>query len=136
MDFLNRVFRGDKVVWVVFMTLLLISIVEVFSAASMLTYGKDNYWWPIRQHSTNLMLGCVVVYIVHLIPYKFYKAVPLVLVPLSVASLIWVLAKGADAMRHSGCRFPNRKVRWFPRFGSSRTYCGGRAHRQTGCSRC
>lgn len=96
MDFLNRVFRGDKVVWVVFMTLLLISIVEVFSAASMLTYGKDNYWWPIRQHSTNLMLGCVVVYIVHLIPYKFYKAVPLVLVPLSVASLIWVLAKGAD----------------------------------------
>ena len=96
MDFLNRVFRGDKVVWVVFMTLLLISIVEVFSAASMLTYGKDNYWWPIRQHSTNLMLGCVVVYVVHLIPYKFYKAVPLVLVPLSVASLIWVLAKGAD----------------------------------------
>ena len=96
MDFLNRVFRGDKVVWVVFMTLLLISIVEVFSAASMLTYGNDNYWWPIRQHSTNLMLGCVVVYIVHLIPYKFYKAVPLVLVPLSVASLIWVLAKGAD----------------------------------------
>ena len=72
MDFLNRVFRGDKVVWVVFMTLLLISIVEVFSAASMLTYGKDNYWWPIRQHSTNLMLGCVVVYVVHLIPYKFY----------------------------------------------------------------
>ena len=61
MDFLNRVFRGDKVVWVVFMLLLLISVVEVFSAASMLTYKSGgNYWWPIRQHSTYLFLGFVV----------------------------------------------------------------------------
>ncbi len=95
MSFLNRVFHGDKVVWVVFMLLLLISVVEVFSAASMLTYGKENYWWPIRQHSTYLLLGCIVVYVAHLIPYRFYKAVPLVLVPLSVGMLIWVLVKGA-----------------------------------------
>ncbi|MBQ2969998.1 MAG: FtsW/RodA/SpoVE family cell cycle protein [Bacteroidaceae bacterium] len=95
MSFLNRVFHGDKVVWVVFMLLLLISVIEVFSAASMLTYGKENYWWPIRQHSTYLLLGCIVVYVAHLIPYRFYKAVPLVLIPLSVGMLIWVLVKGA-----------------------------------------
>ena len=94
MSFLNRVFHGDKVVWVVFMLLLLISVIEVFSAASMLTYGKENYWWPIRQHSTYLLLGCIVVYVAHLIPYRFYKAVPLVLIPLSVGMLIWVLVKG------------------------------------------
>ena len=96
MEFLNRVFRGDKVVWVVFMLLLLISVVEVFSAASMLTYGKSDYWWPIRQHSTYLLLGLGVVYGLHLFPYRFYKAVPLVLVPVSVGMLIWVLLKGAD----------------------------------------
>ncbi len=95
MSFLNRVFHGDKVVWVVFMLLLLVSVVEVFSAASMLTYGKPNYWGPIREHSTNLLLGCIVVYAAHLIPYRFYKAVPLVLVPVSVGMLIWVLVKGA-----------------------------------------
>ena len=72
MSFLNRVFHGDKVVWVVFMLLLLVSVVEVFSAASMLTYGKPNYWGPIREHSTNLLLGCIVVYAAHLIPYRFY----------------------------------------------------------------
>ena len=94
MDFLNRVFRGDRVVWVVFMLLLLISVVEVFSAASMLTYGKENYWWPIREHSINILLGFAVVYMAHLIPYRFYKAVPLVLVPLSIGMLIWVLVKG------------------------------------------
>lgn len=97
MDFLNRVFRGDKVVWVVFMLLLLISVVEVFSAASMLTYKSGgNYWWPIRQHSTYLFLGFVVVYIAHLIPYRFYKTFPLVLVPVSICMLIWVLVKGVD----------------------------------------
>ena len=94
MEFLNRIFRGDKVVWIVFMLLLLISIVEVFSAASMLTYGKENYWWPIREHSINILLGFTVVYAAHLIPYRFYKAVPLVLVPLSIGMLVWVLVKG------------------------------------------
>ena len=95
MDFLNRIFRGDKVVWIVFMLLLLISVVEVFSAASTLTYiGDRSYWWAIREHSTNLLMGFGVVYLVHLVPYRFYKAVPVVLVPLSVGMLIWVLFFG------------------------------------------
>ncbi len=96
MEFLNRVFRGDKVVWVVFMILLLISVVEVFSAASMLTYGKSDYWWPIRQHSVNLLLGFIVVYGFHLVPYRFYKAVPFALVPASIGMLLWVMFKGSD----------------------------------------
>ena len=96
MDFLNRIFRGDKVVWVVFMLLLLISVVEVFSAASTLTYiGNRNYWWAIREHSINLLLGATVVYLAHLVPYRFYKAVPVVLVPMSLAMLVWVLFKGS-----------------------------------------
>ena len=97
MDFLNRIFRGDKVVWIVFMVLLLISVIEVFSAASTLTYiGNRTYWWAIRGHSVNLLLGFIVAYIAHLIPYDFYKRVPLGLVPLSVAMLVWVLLKGDD----------------------------------------
>ena len=103
MDFLNRIFRGDKVVWMVFMFLLLISVVEVFSAASMLTYvGNRSYLWAIREHSVNLLLGLAVVYIAHLIPCRYYKAVPVVLVPLSVGMLLWVLLKGTavnDAAR-------------------------------------
>ena len=96
MNFMNQVFRGDKVVWVVFMLLCLISVVEVFSAASMLAFASENYWYPIREHSTNLLLGLGVVYVAHLIPYRFYKAVPLALLPVSVGMLVWVLLKGAD----------------------------------------
>lgn len=93
---MNRLFRGDKVVWVVFMLLCLISVVEVFSAASTLAYAQKNYWMPIREHSTNLLLGFIVVYVAHLIPYRFYKAIPLALLPVSVGMLVWVLFKGAD----------------------------------------
>ena len=97
MEFLNRIFRGDKVVWIVFMLLLLISVVEVFSAASMLTYiGDRSYLWAIRSHSVFLLAGAVVVYVVHSIPYRYYKAVPIILVPASIAMLIWVLLKGSD----------------------------------------
>ena len=97
MDFLNRIFRGDRVVWVVFMLLLTISVVEVFSSASTLTYIEGrNYWWAVRGHSINLLMGFGVVYIAHLIPYRFFKMIPLVLIPVSVAMLIWVLAKGTD----------------------------------------
>ena len=95
LSFVNRIFRGDRVVWLVFMILMLISIVEVFSAASTLTYiGDRSYWWAIRGHCTNLLLGFAVVYLAHLVPYRFYKAVPVVLVPLSVLMLIWVMFKG------------------------------------------
>ena len=62
MELLNRIFRGDKVVWIVFMLLLLISVVEVFSAASMLTYiGERSYLWAIRSHSVFLLMGAFAV---------------------------------------------------------------------------
>ena len=97
MELLNRIFRGDKVVWIVFMLLLLISVVEVFSAASMLTYiGERSYLWAIRSHSVFLLMGAFAVYAIHRIPYRYYKAVPILLVPASIGMLIWVLLKGSD----------------------------------------
>lgn len=97
MELLNRIFRGDKVVWIVFMLLLLISVVEVFSAASMLTYiGERSYLWAIRSHSVFLLMGAFAVYVIHRIPYRYYKAVPIILVPASIAMLVWVLLKGSD----------------------------------------
>lgn len=107
MDFLNRFFRGDRVVWVIFIILILVSVIEVFSAASTLTYiGDRSYLWAIRGHSTNLLLGFIVVYIAHLIPYRFYKAVPIVLLPVSVGMLIWLLFDKSDAI--------NDASRWIP----------------------
>ena len=47
MDLIKDLFKGDKVIWIIFLFLCLISIVEVFSAASTLTYKK---WRPLGAH--------------------------------------------------------------------------------------
>ena len=50
MDLLKSIFKGDKVIWIIFLCLCLISIIEVFSAASTLTYKSGDHWGPITQH--------------------------------------------------------------------------------------
>ena len=84
MDLLRSIFKGDKVIWIIFLFLCLISIVEVFSAASTLTYKSGDHWGPITQHSIILMVGAVVVVFMHNIPYKWFQVFPVFLLPLSV----------------------------------------------------
>ena len=44
---LGNLFKGDKVIWMVFFFLCLISAIEVFSASSSLTYKGGSYLAPI-----------------------------------------------------------------------------------------
>lgn len=91
MDLLKSIFKGDKVIWIIFLFLCLISIVEVFSAASTLTYKSGDHWGPITQHSIILMVGAVVVVFMHNIPYKWFQVFPVFLLPLSVVLLALVM---------------------------------------------
>lgn len=65
-DKLKRIlFKGDKVIWVVFITLCAISWVEVFSATSRQTYASGNYWSPIIKHTGFLVGGIFVAWFIH-----------------------------------------------------------------------
>ena len=86
MDLLKSIFKGDKVIWIIFLFLCLISIVEVFSAASTLTYKSGDHWGPITQHSIILMVGAVVVVFLHNVPYKWFQVFPVFLYPVSLVS--------------------------------------------------
>lgn len=94
MDLLRNIFKGDKVIWIIFLCLCLISIIEVFSAASTLTYKSGDHWGPITQHSIILMVGVVVVVFMHNIPYKWFQVFPVFLYPISVALLAFVTLMG------------------------------------------
>ena len=74
MDFINKIFRGDRVIWMIFMFLCLISIVEVYSASATLTFRTD-YWNPILRHSKFLLIGLGIVLGVHAIPPKFFSII-------------------------------------------------------------
>ena len=94
MDLLKNIFIGDKVIWIIFLCLCLISIIEVFSAASTLTYKSGDHWGPITQHSIILMIGAIVVVLMHNIPYKWFQVFPVFLYPISVVLLAFVTLMG------------------------------------------
>ena len=112
MDLIKDLFKGDKVIWIIFLFLCLISVVEVFSAASTLTYKSGDHWGPITQHSVILMVGAVIVVLVHNIPCKFFSVLPFFLLPISCVLLLIVMGMGII----TGDRV-NGAARWMTFFG-------------------
>ncbi len=47
---IGNIFKGDKVIWMVFFFLCMISIIEVYSASSSLSYKSGNYMAPVIRH--------------------------------------------------------------------------------------
>jgi cell division protein FtsW len=94
MDLLRNLLKGDKVIWIIFAALCMISVIEVFSAASSLTYRTGDHLAPITQHVTILMVGVVVVIMVHIIPYKWFPVFPVFLLPVSFVMLLIVATMG------------------------------------------
>ena len=113
MDLIKDLFKGDKVIWIIFLFLCLISVVEVFSAASTLTYKSGDHWGPITQHSIILMVGAFIVVLVHNIPCKYFSVLPFFLLPLSCVLLLFVMGMG---ILDSGERV-NGAARWLNFFG-------------------
>lgn len=87
MDLANKLFKGDRVIWIIFMFLCLISVVEVFSATSTLIYKNANHWSPIVRHASFLLAGFVCVLVIHNVPYKYLSAFT-ILLPVSVVMLL------------------------------------------------
>lgn len=112
MDLLRNLFKGDRVIWIIFLCLCLISIIEVFSAASTLTYKTGDHWGPITQHSIILMVGVFIVIFIHNINYKWFQVFPVFLVPISAALLAFVMLMGVI----TGDRV-NGAARWMSFFG-------------------
>ena len=112
MDLIKDLFKGDKVIWIIFLFLCLISVVEVFSAASTLTYKSGDHWGPITQHSVILMVGAFIVVLVHNIPCKYFSVLPFFLLPLSCILLLFVMGMGII----TGDRV-NGAARWMTFFG-------------------
>ena len=87
MDLASKLFKGDRVIWIIFMFLCLISVVEVFSATSTIAYKNANHWAPIVRHATFLLGGFVMVLLLHNIPCRFFSAF-IILLPVSMLMLI------------------------------------------------
>ena len=91
---IGNLFKGDKVIWMVFFFLCMISIIEVFSASSNLTYKSQNYLGPIFYHCVMIIVGVVVAVVTLNIPCRYFKLMTPFLMAVSALTLIWVLVGG------------------------------------------
>ena len=91
---IGNIFKGDKVIWMVFLFLCLISIVEVFSASSTLTYQSQNYMRPLFKHIGMIVLGLIVAIATLNVPCKYFKVATPLMLAISFFTLIWVLVWG------------------------------------------
>ena len=105
---IGNLFKGDKVIWMVLLFLCIISIVEVFSASSSLTYKSQDYLGPILGHSWKIFMGVVVAIVILNIPCRFFKLMTPALLLVSVVMLLWVLLFGEKT---------NDAGRWISLFG-------------------
>ena len=93
----SKIFQGDMVIWVIFFFLCVISLVEVFSAASTLAYKDGSFWSPLIKQAAFLAGGTLVVIFFHNIPCRFFKLIPIIFLPLSVILLLITLLFGNEA---------------------------------------
>ena len=91
---IGNLFKGDKVIWMVFFFLCMISIVEVFSASSNLTYKSQNYIGPIAFHTVTIVIGALVAVVTLNIPCRYFKLMTPFLLIISGITLLWVLVGG------------------------------------------
>ena len=90
----SNIFKGDKVLWMVFFFLCLISIIEVFSASSGLTYKSQDYVGPIIYHTGTIVFGFIVAIVIVHIPWRYFKLMTPFLLLFSIVTLLWVLLAG------------------------------------------
>lgn len=91
---LGNIFKGDKVIWMVFFFLCIISVIEVYSASAGLTYKGGHYWAPILKHTGILLVGVFAMVVTLNIKCKYFKIVTPFLLLIAVVTLITVLLAG------------------------------------------
>lgn len=92
-EFLINNFKGDRIIWIIYACLLLVSVVEVYSASSHLVYGgvfKGDYNGAIIKHIVFCCIGIMTAFVTHQFKLRrFAKIISMLIFP---GLLIWVTA--------------------------------------------
>ena len=109
-------FKGDKVIWIIFFFLCIVSIVEVYSASSSLTYKSGNFLAPVRRHAGFLLAGFCSMLVMLQIKCKYFKLATPVMIGVSLGLLVIVLIFGQSTngasrwMSVAGCQFQPSEI--------------------------
>lgn len=98
MKLFNKLFQGDRVIWMVVVMLAFISLLAVYSATG--TYANSKYdgdnAFVLLSHAKKLLLGLAVLYAVHLVKYTYYSRLFQLAFWISIPLLFYTTFFGED----------------------------------------
>lgn len=102
---INKYLKGDPIIWGVIIVLSIFSLLAVYSATSTLAMHKmgGNSLYYLIRHGVILAFGIMIIFITHLIHYKYYSKLSQLLIGIAVILLILTLFLGTNV---------NQATRW------------------------
>jgi len=97
-SFFTKSLKGDRIIWIVIVGLLIFSLLAVYSSTGTLAYKYKggNTAFYIMKHSTIVFVGLIIIFITHLIHYKYYSRISQVFLFLAVPLLAITLLIGTN----------------------------------------
>ena len=88
--------KGDRLIWAIVALLAIFSFLPVYSAASNLAYsgGNGSTFSFFVKHFMHLFLGFSIMYGVHKIPYRYFRGLSLIMIPIVLILLIVTMFQG------------------------------------------
>jgi len=89
MQLLFNNLKGDRLIWAIAALLAIFSFLPVYSAASNLAYisGDGNTFNYFVKHFVHLFLGFAIIYGVHKVPYRYFRGLSMVMIPVVLVLL-------------------------------------------------
>lgn len=88
---------GDTFLWALVIILLVFSFLPVYSASANLAYigqGTGNTTKYLVKHFGHIIIGLGLLYAVHKIPYRYFRGLSVLLIPVVVILLIYTAMQG------------------------------------------
>ncbi len=62
---LKNSFQGDGIIWIIYIAFCIISVIEIFSATSSLTYKAGSHWSPLLAHTAKMIVSFALLWVTH-----------------------------------------------------------------------
>ena len=93
MSFIGNL-KGDKIIWIVVLSLSIFSFLPVYSASS--NFGVNLIFSSVFKHVAIIFIGVLIMYATHLINYKYLRGLSLIVLPLAILLLLITAMQGNE----------------------------------------
>ncbi|PID71209.1 MAG: cell division protein FtsW [Flavobacteriales bacterium] len=89
--------NGDRTIWAIIALLAIFSFLPVYSASTNLVgvIGKGTTQGYLLKHAMLLLLGFVIIYATHKIPYRYFSGLSVLLIPVVLVLLVYTIFQGS-----------------------------------------